>query len=437
MLFRSTRDSGLRASLEEAVFRGLAPDGGLYVPVEHPVLAGAADPEFVSVASAAGHALLGTELGPSASQTVAKSAFPFAPVLRRLDPGLFVLELFHGPSCAFKDFGASWLASLMDAYCERQSRRATVLVATSGDTGSAVAQAFRGRRNVRVVILYPRGRVTELQERQLTTVGHNVTALEVEGSFDDCQRMAKEAFRDEALVARHNLTSANSINVGRFLPQAFYYLWAAWALPRDGGVSTRPLFVVPSGNLGNLCAGLYAWRWGMDVSGFLAATNANDVLPRWLSSGRFEARVSVRTLSNAMDVGDPSNMERIRDLFSDDVSRAAPVLSGEAVTDAETLEGMREAYGRYGYIMDPHTAVGYVASGRRAADTGGPVRPSGTGPVVLLATAHPAKFIETVRSALGVEPEMPPALLEAQRGKKVSIRVPPTREGLAAYLDAG
>jgi threonine synthase len=437
VVLRSTRDPSVRASLEQAVFSGLAPDGGLYVPVSHLDLRPAMSvwgpaTTFAEVAEAASGAVFAGDLGAAGGEGVARRAFPFAPALRRLDEKTWVLELFHGPSCAFKDFGASFLAAAMDAYCARTARTATVLVATSGDTGSAVAQAFRDRANVRVVILYPSGRVSALQEQQLTTVGGNVCALEVTGSFDDCQRMAKEAFLDPGLVEALGLTSANSINVGRFLPQSFYFLWA-WAAVGGGadpGRSGSIRFVVPSGNLGNLASGLYAWRWGMEVAGFLAATNANDVLPEYLLSGLFRPRASVRTLSNAMDVGNPSNMERIVDLFDGRPEETRLVLAGEAVSDAETVGGMREAHRRYGYVVDPHTAVGFVAEARHR-ERAGRRQP---GRVVLLATAHPAKFVDTVREALGIEPEMPPQLVAAARGTKDSVVVGPSSAALRAFL---
>jgi threonine synthase len=244
--------------------------------------------------------------------------------------------------------------------------------------------------------------------------------------------MAKEAFVDAELARTLRLTSANSINVGRFLPQAFSYLWA-WAAMgggRDRRSSEAALFVVPSGNLGNLASGLYAWRWGMSVAGFLAATNANDVLPEYLASGLLRPRASVRTRSNAMDVGNPSNMERILDLFGGDRSGARLVLAGEAVSDPETLHGMRDAYDRFGYVMDPHTAVGYVAERRIRARAGRGRR----GPILLLATAHPAKFQETVREAVGLVPELPPQLLAASRGRKESVRMEPTQAALRAFL---
>jgi threonine synthase len=303
-----------------------------------------------------------------------------------------------------------------------------VLVATSGDTGSAVAQAFRSVASVRVVVLYPAGRVSGLQEKQLTTVGGNVTALRVRGSFDDCQRMVKAAFTDEELSREAALTSANSINVGRFLPQSFYYVYA-WAASREYGPAGDPVFVVPSGNLGNLCSGLYAWRWGMPVRAFVAATNANDVLPEYLASGLFRPRASVRTLSNAMDVGDPSNMERILDLFGHDVSQARSILDAATATDEQTLAAIHEVYERYGYLMDPHTAVGWSTAARRLQRAAGPGEP-----IILVSTAHPAKFPEVVREAVGIDPTLPPSLREAATRTGTWVDIGNTDEDLRAYL---
>jgi threonine synthase len=310
--FASAARPAESVSFRQALFAGLAPDGGLYHPVERPDLARLfasfdESTAFASLAAAVTTSLLGPEIDAAAASRIVSRAFSFAPALRRLDDGLLLLELFHGPTCAFKDFGAQFLAAAMEELLSQEDRRIQILVATSGDTGSAVAHAFHGRANIDVVILYPSGRVSELQEKQLTTLGGNVHALEVAGSFDDCQRLAKEAFRDERLRTALSLTSANSINIGRLLPQALYYIWAATRRTTLGG--KVPTICVPSGNFGNLTAGVYAWAWGLAVRGFVAATNVNDVVPSYLLTGDYLPRPSAQTLSNAMDVGSPSNFE--------------------------------------------------------------------------------------------------------------------------------
>ena len=285
-------------SFREAVFAGLAPDGGLYHPTESPDLAPLFSrlddtTTFQTLAAAVCAALVSPDLDEERARRIVERAFTFAPVLRRLDPQLLLLELFHGPTCAFKDFGAQFLAAVMEDFLGEDDRRIQILVATSGDTGSAVAHAFHGRAHIDVVILYPSGRVSELQEKQLTTLGGNVHALEVDGSFDDCQRLVKEAFTDRTLGAKLHLTSANSINIGRLLPQCIYYVFAATRRGQIGGAP--PTVCVPSGNFGNLTAGVYAWRWGLPVRGFIAATNVNDVVPLYLASGRFTPRPSAHT----------------------------------------------------------------------------------------------------------------------------------------------
>ncbi len=406
MRFASRSDPGRVVSFREAVFSGLAPDGGLYHPVERPDLAGLFSSfddrtSFSALASAVTAALLAPEIGASAAARIVSRAFSFAPALRRLDANLLLLELFHGPTCAFKDFGAQFLAACMEDFLQGEHRRIQILVATSGDTGSAVAHAFHGRANIDVVILYPSGRVSELQEKQLTTLGGNVHALEVMGSFDDCQRLAKEAFRDQRLRGALTLTSANSINVGRLLPQLLYYVFAATRRAALGG--RAPTICVPSGNFGNLTAGAYAWAWGLAVSGFLAATNVNDVVPAYLASGSFLPRPSLRTLSNAMDVGSPSNFERLGRLFGGDWRAMSAAIRGAAVTDERTLKTIREVHARYGVFVDPHTAVGCAAAGDLIAARGDEQ-------VIVLATAHPAKFMDVVKEATGREPDMPDRL---------------------------
>ncbi len=420
------RSTPTAVSFREALFGGLAADGGLYFPVETPDLAGlfagwGGETSFREVGSAMARALLAPEVRPADAARIAERAFTFEPLLRRLDDHLLLLELFHGPSGAFKDFGARFLAAAMEAFL-REDERIQILVATSGDTGGAVASAFHDGRGIDIVILYPSGRVSDLQERQLTTLGGNVHAVEVEGSFDDCQRLAKEAFRDRVLSRRLRLTSANSINVGRLLPQSFYYAWAATRLP------AAATFCVPSGNFGNLVAGVYAWQWGLPVQGFLAATNANDEVPRYLQTGRFVPRASLPTISNAMDVGDPSNFERLARVFGGDWSRMAAMVRGCPISDEETRAEMRDTWQRHRLLVDPHTAVGIRAT-RRLLGSG-----DLEGEVIVLSTAHPGKFADTVREAVGVTPDLPPELARCLELPKHSTRISPRFGELSSFL---
>ncbi len=438
MIFASTRGRSATVGFREAVFRGLADDGGLYHPTTTPDLGGLfrsldAEAPFVETARRVSLALFADELGTGSVERIARAAFTFEPSLVPVDERRMLLELFHGPSYAFKDFGAAFLAAAMEEMIADGGGEAVILVATSGDTGSAVARAFHGRRGIRVVILYPSGRVSRLQEMQLTTVGGNVTALEVKGSFDDCQRMVKEAFLDRGLARDLHLTSANSISLGRLLPQAFYYIHAATVLRRGRAGDPAPWFCVPSGNFGNLTAGVYAWRWGLPVAGFVAATNVNDVVPEYLESGVFRPRPSVQTLSNAMDVGNPSNFERLLAIFGGSVERMKAAIRPEVVSDAETLATIREASMHSGLLLDPHTAVGWKATERLIKEmekAEGRFR----GRVIILATAHPAKFLETMREATGREIELPAGLQAALRATKRSIVVDNTLEGLRQVL---
>ncbi|MFW5742742.1 MAG: threonine synthase, partial [Spirochaetota bacterium] len=367
MRFYSTRDRDRSVDFREAIFTGLAPDGGLYHPDAEPrlrevILRSPADRPFAEIAAELVHELLPETFDAEAAAAVCRRAFPFAPKLVSLTDQILLLELFHGPSCAFKDFGASFLAAAMEYLLDGENHRAVILTATSGDTGSAVAQAFHDRPGIDVVILYPSGRVSPLQEQQLTTVGDNIHALEVSGSFDDCQRMVKEAFTDRELAGRAHLTSANSINLGRLIPQAFYYVDAFVRL--RSRIASEVVFCVPSGNFGNLTAGILAWRWGLPVSGFIAATNINDVVPEYLASGIYRARPSMRTLANAMDVGNPSNFERLLEIFGADYQDMRAMVGGEAVTDEEILDTMGRHYRAHGVFLDPHTAAGVCAAER-------------------------------------------------------------------------
>jgi threonine synthase len=430
MKFYSTRNRDHIVDFREAVFRGLAPDGGLYHPVDEPdlkalMLGLTSELTFSEIATELTAALLPDVFTREQAERVCSRAFPFEPVLRALDDKLHLLELFHGPSCAFKDFGASFLAASMEELLG--SRRAVILTATSGDTGSAVAQAFHKRAGIDVVILYPSGRVSPLQEKQLTTVGDNVVALEIDGSFDDCQRLVKGAFTDHDLSERAHLTSANSINLGRLLPQAFYYVSAFVEL--RSRVASEIVFCVPSGNFGNLTAGILAWRWGLPVSGFIAATNANDVVPEYLQSGIFTPRPSVRTVANAMDVGDPSNFERMLEVFGADHQDMRAMIGGEAVTDEEIGRTIARYYERDGVFLDPHTAAGVFASERYLAGEG-----AEDATVITLATAHPAKFGDTVRAATGTEPALPERLAAAMSREKHSIPMAADADELRGFL---
>ena len=436
MNFVSTRNPDNPVSFTEAMFRGLAPDGGLYRPESTPDLSAffsslADDVPFNELASGLTSALLGPEIGPETAGNIIRDSFDFAPELREVADRMNVLELFHGPSCAFKDYGASFLASSMNHLLAEKpaslsnSGRAIIVTATSGDTGSAVARAFHGKDRIDVVILYPSGRVSPLQEKQLTTLGGNVTALEVDGSFDDCQRMAKAAFTDPDLSALP-LSSANSINLGRLIPQSFYYVWA-WTRMRSRVPGSDFAFVVPSGNFGNITAGLYAAAWGLPVKHYVAVTNANDVVPEYLKTGTYRPRPSQATLSNAMDVGDPSNFERLDDLYENRVDIFRSHVEALSVDDKTTLNTITRVEKDYGYLCCPHTAVGW-----RGAELYRESNPDT--PAVILSTAHPGKFVEVVEEATGRPPELPAPLLELADREKQAVQVGNTDADLRDWL---
>ncbi|MFN7979926.1 MAG: threonine synthase [Vicinamibacterales bacterium] len=415
-------------SLGEAVARGLAPDGGLYVPTAIPAMSGEA---FDALRGQSVAEMATALIAPLAAETfdattlsgLMASALDFPVPLVSLADELYVLELFHGPTLAFKDFGARTMARWMAAVAGPGDGRAlTVLVATSGDTGGAVAQAFHGVPGTRVVVLYPHGRVSRVQEVQFTTLGGNVSAVAVDGTFDDCQRLVKAAFADAALRDVHRLTSANSINIGRLLPQMSYYASAVLQLPAG---APPPVVVVPSGNLGNLTAGVMAARRGTPIGGFVSATTINDPFPRFLASGRFTPQDAVPTLASAMDVGHPSNLERLQWLFDGDAAAMARAIAGDVVSDAEVRRAIASADERYGYVADPHTAVGLVAAARMAATDA---------PRVVLSTAHPAKFPEVVEPVLGRAVTVPAALAERLSMPVVATRIPPRLDALTAAL---
>ena len=422
--FVSTRASGRPVSFRKALLGGLAPDGGLYVPQTIPALPDAArdrSTTFPELAAAVFDRWLGEEVDAQTQASLTADAFDFPVPLIGLDgpwDGVHVLELFHGPTLSFKDFGARMMARWMAHFLAETDERLTILVATSGDTGSAVADGFAGLDRIDVVLLYPKGQVSPVQERQLIIERPGVRAFAVDGTFDDCQRLVKAAFLDDELRPL-NLSSANSINIGRLLPQMLYYLWAV------GEVREAPIVCVPSGNLGNLTGGMLARLAGSPIHRFLAAHNANDFFPRFLEGTSPAFEPSKQTLSNAMDVGAPSNFERLEALLGAD--RLRELVEGYSVTDDETLRCMRRVADEAGYIACPHTAVGLEAV-RRHRERFGDERPA-----IVLATAHPAKFPETVARATGNEPAQPERLAALWRRATSVDPLPPT---LTAFRSA-
>ena len=430
MRYRSTSRKAPLTSLRGAVLRGLAPDGGLYMPVE---IARHSPEEleefrrlpFTEVCFRVARPFATPDVPEEVLWQVVSEAINFPVNLVSLSPGLHILELFHGPTLAFKDFGARFMARLMGYFVRGETRALTVLVATSGDTGSAVAHGFLRVPGIRVVILYPSKRISEAQEKQFTTLGENITALEVAGTFDDCQRLVKQAFSDAELNKHAWLTSANSINIGRLLPQMFYHVAAYRQLP----VASVPLIVsVPSGNFGNLTAGIFAKRIGLPVAKYVASTNANDVVPEYLRTGEFHPRAAQATYSNAMDVGNPNNFPRLLDLCRNRLEYVQKEIWGHGATDAETLAAMKTLHDRFGYIADPHTAVGVL--GWEAYRREHPEPAQG----LVLATAHPAKFADVVKKAIGTAPPLPDRLAAYLKRDKLSLPISSSYDEFKHFL---
>jgi threonine synthase len=419
MIFYSTKTASLKASLEEAIFNSLPPDNGLYMPEHIPAiskefLADIENRTFKEIAIEITNTLFEGEITRSEIETIIDNAYDFEAPIVKITPDDYVLELFHGPSMAFKDFGARFMAAIMSYFLLRSKKEIKILVATSGDTGGAVAQGFYKIPGISVTILYPSGKVSDIQEKQLTTLGHNVTALEVAGTFDDCQRLVKEAFLDPELNQKFNLASANSINIARLIPQSFYF-FAAYAQLKKLG---KPVvFSVPSGNFGNLSAGLLAYRMGLPVEHFVAATNLNNAVPRYLETGSYDPAPSIETISNAMDVGSPSNFVRLKRFFNDDWKSVTEKISGFYFTDEQTQKAMREVYGNVNYVMCPHTAVAY----RGLQEYRKKNKSNFTG--VFLSTAHPAKFINLVEETLGKSIEIPERLKSLLSIEKESVKM--------------
>jgi threonine synthase len=426
MKFRSVLGESPAVGFREALFRGLAPDGSLYVPEQIPLLQvppgdGVTPQRLPSVAAEVLSAFI-DDIPREEIRAMVEQAFNFPIPLIRLEPNLFLLELFHGPTLAFKDVGARFMARALSYFLEREEQKLTIAVATSGDTGSAVAHGFFNVPNISVFVFYPSGKISRLQEQQMTTLGGNIHAVEVEGTFDDCQHLVKSALADRDLVRARNLTTANSINLGRLIPQITYYVWAMilyrQALGEAGLQGRGPIVTVPSGNFGNLTAAVYSKRMGASIARFISASNANEVVPEYFKTGVFRPRPSLQTFSNAMDVGNPSNFARLQSLYGNSLQDIQRDITSVSIGDEETLTEMRRTYERCGYVLDPHTAVG-VAAARKVQQS-----ESLTEPTIVAATAHPAKFPEVVARALSTSIPLPPQLEEAMRRPKRSVRIP-------------
>lgn len=431
MKYYSTNHKAAPATLAEAVKKGLAPDKGLYMPekivrLPEEFFRNIGEMDFHDIATAVATAFFGEDIPSDDLKKIVCDTLSFDTPVVNVHDNIWSLELFHGPTLAFKDVGGRFMARMLSYFIGREESRkkVTVIVATSGDTGSAVANGFLGVEGIRVYVLYPKGKVSEIQEKQFTTLGQNITAIEVDGTFDDCQALVKNAFMDEELKAHMQLTSANSINVARFLPQAFYYFYA-YAQMKKQGKADNLVICVPSGNFGNITAGLFGKRMGLPVKRFIAANNRNDIFYQYLKTGVYTPRPSVATIANAMDVGDPSNFARILDLYGGSHEAISGEISGETYTDEQIRETVQKAYEETGYLLDPHGACGYraLAEGLKPGETG-----------VFLETAHPAKFLQTVEAIIGTKVDIPEKLQAFMRGTKQSVPMPKDFASFKAYL---
>lgn len=430
MKYYSSNHQSPEVSAAEAVVKGLAPDRGLYMPevikrLPQEFFDHIEDLSFSEIAFEVARAFFGDDIREDDLRTIVEDTLSFPTPLVEVEPGIYSLELFHGPTLAFKDVGARFMARMLRRFLNQDPREVHVLVATSGDTGSAVANGFLGVEGIKVHVLYPKGKVSPIQECQFTTLGRNITALEVDGGFDDCQRLVKTAFLDAELNKHLLLTSANSINIARFLPQAFYY-FNAWAQLKRLGKAKDVVFSVPSGNFGNLTAGIVASRMGLPVKRFIAANNANDVFLQYLLSGVYSPQAGKATLANAMDVGDPSNFARILDIFGHDHQLIKSLIEGISVSDAEILRTMADCFEQTGYVLDPHGACAYKALKELK-------KPEETG--VFFETAHPAKFKEVVEEAVKTEVELPPRLAAFMEGEKRCVAMTSDFADFKAYLE--
>ncbi len=437
MKYYSTNGQAPLADLQKAVVKGLAEDRGLYMPERINKLPKAffddiQDMKFQDIAYNVASAFFGEDVDLDSLQDLVYDTLQFDCPVVKVKDNIYSLELFHGPTLAFKDVGARFMARLLQYFIRGKvcgdsvatDETVNVLVATSGDTGSAVANGFLGVDGIHVYVLYPKGKVSPIQECQFTTLGQNITAVEVDGVFDDCQALVKSAFVDAELNKHMKLTSANSINVTRFLPQAFYY-FNAYARMKQLNLADELVMCVPSGNFGNICAALFGHEMGLPVKRFIAANNANDVFYNFLQTGSYEPKPTIQTLANAMDVGDPSNFARIYDLYGKSHERISSLISGATYSDEQIRQTMRQCYEETGYILDPHGACGYqaLADGLQPGEVG-----------VFCETAHPAKFKEKVDDILGIDVEIPERLAAFMRGEKQSVQMSKDFNDFKAYL---
>jgi len=430
MKYYSTNGKAPMASLHEAVVKGLAGDRGLYMPerIEHlskDFFENIDKMSFQELSYTVAQAFFGEDVKQEDLKKIVYDTLAFDCPTVKVTDSIYSLELFHGPTLAFKDVGARFMARLLQYFIKEEgTEKVNVLVATSGDTGSAVANGFLGVEGIHVYVLYPKGKVSKIQESQFTTLGKNITAVEVDGVFDDCQALVKNAFMDSELNQHMKLTSANSINVARFLPQAFYY-FNAYARMKAIGKAGNLVICVPSGNFGNITAGLFGAEMGLPVKRFIAANNANDIFYKYLQTGKYEPKASKQTIANAMDVGDPSNFARVYDLYKGDYNKIKSYISGATYSDDQIREAMKECYNTNGYILDPHGACGYRALKENLKD-------EEVG--VFCETAHPAKFKDTVESAIGDEVKIPERLAEFMKGTKQSVPMSKDFKDFKAFL---
>jgi threonine synthase len=430
MILYSTNNKNYTASFKEAVIMGIAKDGGLFMPASFPTLP---DEFFKSIGSKSfqdisfnvAHSFIKDEVPEADLYAIINDAINFSAPIQEIKKNQFVLELFHGPTLAFKDFGARFMAKTLSYFLRNENKDVTILVATSGDTGSAVANGFFNVEGINVVLLYPSGKVSQIQEQQLTTLGGNITALEIDGTFDDCQKLVKQAFADNELNTKIHLSSANSINIARLIPQSFYY-FNAYAQLQDKNLPV--VFSVPSGNFGNLTGGLFAYKMGLPMHRFIAATNSNDVFPEYLRTGIYTPKPSVKTLSNAMDVGNPSNFARIADLFDNNCVEVRKVIFSNPYNDEQTKSAIKEVKTKNDYLFDPHGAVGYLALTDYLKENPGSFNS------IILETAHPGKFADVLEDILKQKIDLPEKLQACMRKQKDSIKLSKSFDDFKAFL---